>query len=326
MTGWFIPLGISVVIPTYNVACFLPQAIASVRAQTCPVTEIIVVDDGSTDDTAQVVASLGEGITYVHQANTGVSAARNRGINMAKGEFIAFLDADDVWLPKKLERQLAVFIGHPEVALVATDRCDIGPGDSVLLTSLFDREGLSGEFTNLAGNPIPLGFRRIIEVNFLPTSSVVVRRAVLDQVGGFATDIRYGEDLELWARIAARYGISCLPEVLVRYRMHDKNSTQSTERLLADMVRVMERIRAWGGEQMHTHGMDPDTIVARRYWDLGYWHFHQGNASRARNALWRSWREAPRLRPLTIIAMSFLPYTLILTLRRQKHNRQSPRP
>lgn len=318
MTSWSIPMGVSVVIPAYNAARFLPEAIASVRAQTRPVAEIIVVDDGSADNTQQVIESLGEGITYLRQSNAGVSATRNRGMALAQGEYIAFLDADDRWLPNKIEKQLAIFHAHPDVALVATDRSDVGPQDQLLLASLFERQSILDEFTRLAGNPIPQGFRRIVEVNFLPTSSVVVRKAALDEVGGFATDIRYGEDMELWARIAAKYQIVCLPEVLVHYRLHDTNATQATERLLSDMVRVMERIRGWGGDKMRAEGMDPEAMVARNLWELGYWHFHQGNPSQARSALWRSFQEKPGLRPLAFAAMSLLPRPVVRTLRRLK--------
>ncbi len=312
------PLRVSVVIPAYNAARFLPQAIAGLRAQTRPVDEILIVDDGSKDDTAQVVAGLGEGITYIRQDNAGVSAARNKGIAEATGDLVAFLDADDFWLPEKLEKQLAVFRRHPGVGLVASDRCDVDAEDHVLLASLFERQGLAGEFRNLAGAPLPQALSRLVRTNFLPTSSVMVRKAALDDVGVFETAIRYGEDLELWARIAAKYGVVCLPEVLVRYRLHDSNATQHTERLLRDMVRVMERIRDWGRPQLKNEGVEADALVANALWELGYWYFQSEQPDRARAPMLASLKARPGARALAYACLSLLPGGAIRSLREFK--------
>lgn len=148
-------LRVSVIIPAFNAAHFLPETIASVRHQTRPVHEIIIIDDGSKDDTEQIVGTLGKDIVYIKQNNAGVSAARNRGISEASGEFIALLDADDLWLPNKIEKQLQVFIDHPDVALVATDRADIDAQGARLLDSLFKQRGLYDFLSKLANTPIP---------------------------------------------------------------------------------------------------------------------------------------------------------------------------
>ncbi len=309
---------VSVVIPAYNAARFLPEAIESVRRQTRPVHQIIVVDDGSTDDTKQVVAGLGQDVTYVHQANAGVSSARNRGIQEATGDIVAFLDADDRWLPEKSEKQLAVFERNPQVGLVGTDRCDVDTKDQVILDSLFRKQGLHDEFVELAGSPLMDAFGRLILINFLPTSSVMVSKRALDNVGGFASDIRYGEDLELWARIAARYPLVCLPDVLVLYRLHDSNAIHHTERLLADMARVMQRIRSWGGKQMRDQGLDADRIVAQAQWELGYWYLNSDQPARARNPFWASFRETPSLSTLAFALLSYFPPGVIRALRNTK--------
>ena len=112
---------VSVVIPTFNCAAYLEEALRSVLAQTHPAREIIVVDDGSTDATASVVASFGAAVSYVFQANAGVAAARNAGMARARGDYIAFLDADDYWAPDKLETQLRLMAACPDVDLVCTD-------------------------------------------------------------------------------------------------------------------------------------------------------------------------------------------------------------
>lgn len=312
-----IDMRVSVIIPAYNAARFLPEAVESVRQQTTPVHEIIVVDDGSTDETEQVVKSLGEDIVYIRQANGGVSAARNRGISEATGEIIAFLDADDLWLPQKVENQVRVF-RNPEVALVAADRAEIDAHGGLLLDSLFKKQGLYEFFAELGGNPVPQALSRLVQVNFIPTSSVMVRKLVLFQVGVFDTAIRYGEDLELWARIASQYAISCLPEVLIRYRQHGNNATQATEKLLLDMVQVMKRIRSWGGQALSKEELNADKAVAQALWELGYWYFTSNSPQRAYSPFLESFRERPSLRALIYAGFSLAPPGAIKNLRRLK--------
>src|SRR4051794_37497436 len=115
---------VSAIIPTYNSGPLVVEAVQSVLAQTRPADEIIVVDDGSTDDTAERLASFGDRIIYHRQTNRRVAAARNTGLRMSTGDFVAFLDADDAWHPQKLERQLAVLNFRPEIGLLATGVSD----------------------------------------------------------------------------------------------------------------------------------------------------------------------------------------------------------
>lgn len=309
---------VSVVIPAYNAARFLPEAVESVRQQTTPVHEIIIVDDGSTDGTEQVVQSLGGDIVYIRQANAGVSAARNRGISEATGEIIAFLDADDLWLPEKVANQINVFLSNPEVVLVAADRAEIDAQGGLLLDSLFKKQGLYAFFAELRGNPIPQALSRLVQVNFIPTSSAMVRKSALAQVGVFDTAIRYGEDLELWARIASRYAIACLPDVLIRYRQHGNNATQATEKLLLDMVIVMKRIRSWGSQALRKEGLNADKVVAQTLWELGYWYFISNSPRRACSPFFESFRERPSLRTLIYVGLSLVPPGAIGNLRRLK--------
>ena len=123
---------VSVVIPNYNYARFLPEAIDSVLAQTYGQIEIIVVDDGSTDDSREILDGYGDRVTVIFQQNAGVSAARNNGVSRSRGEYLAFLDADDAWLPAKIERQIAAFRGDEEIGLVHVGMVEIdGSGNSL---------------------------------------------------------------------------------------------------------------------------------------------------------------------------------------------------
>ncbi|MBZ8138292.1 hypothetical protein CLD22_00055 [Rubrivivax gelatinosus] len=309
---------VSVVIPTYNRARFLPAAIASVRAQTRPCAEIVVVDDGSTDGTAELVSTLGAGIVYVLQDNQGPSAARNRGIREACGELIAFLDTDDRWLPDKLARQVDLIAARPSIALVATDEAMEDGDGKTLVASNFARRRLveqlrldgHGRVTNAPGV--------LLRVNFISTSTVLARRDVLLELDGFDRRLRYGEDLELWLRIAARHDVGCLTSVEAIRVTHDANTTKSIEPMLRGYVELAEVIRAWAGPAMAGWGVDGDAYVARALADLGYWHFSCDQPRPARQAFARSLREAFTLRAAVYGMASWLPPAVVRMLRRAK--------
>jgi len=201
---------VSVVIPTYNSAHFLREAIASVHAQQWPALEIIVVDDGSTDDTETVVNALsGSGdLRFIRQENAGAASARNTGIAAAKGEWIAFLDADDVWLPGKLTNQLAELEKRPNAAFSYTN---------VTLRSA------TGEENDLeCGNADRPLLLQLIGGNLFATPTVVVRRDSLQKIGLFAPQLRTGEDWDMWMRLAAHFEHVRVPRPLTVISVADQ--------------------------------------------------------------------------------------------------------
>lgn len=309
---------ISVVIPTYNRARFLPAAVASVRAQTYPCDEILIVDDGSTDDTTEVVAAMGAGVRLIRQANAGPAAARNRGIQEAKGELVAFLDTDDRWLPGKLAAQVELFRSEPNLGLACADMAIEDDSGVRLVDSNFVKRGLQQHFDALGGRPIPNAPRRLLELNFINTSTAVARRQTLLGLGGFDTRLRYGEDLELWLRIAARHPIACVASVLEVRVEHDSNVTRSIEPMLLGYVKMAETIREWAGAAMAAWGMDGDRYVANCQADLGYWYFSNGRMQDARRAMMASFKTAPGLRSILYYAASLLPAALLHFMRRLK--------
>lgn len=309
---------VSVVIPTYNRARFLPAAVASVRAQTYPCAEVVIVDDGSTDETAAVVAALGDGVRYVRQANAGPAAARNRGIGEAAGELVAFLDTDDRWLPEKTARQVDVLMREPLVALVSADMAIEDETGAVQVASNFEHRGMHALFASLGGKPVPDAPRLLLKVNFINTSAVMARRAVLQEMQGFDQRLRYGEDLELWLRIAARHGIACLPSVQEIRVEHSSNVTKSIEPMLTGYVAMAQVIRSWAAPLMPSWGLRADRYVADCVTDLGYWYFTEGRLKEARRAFGQSLRESPSLRAGLYGALSVLPSSLLAGLRRAR--------
>lgn len=195
---------VSVVIPAYNAASFIRRAIDSVLVQTAADLELLVVDDGSSDATLQVLAGYGSRLRAVPQANAGPAAARNRGLAEACGRYVAFLDADDWWLPDKLRQQVALLDSRPEIGFCSTatrvvhaDGTPAGDwpcgdiGTSLLETLFVQAAAVSGS-----------------------TSGVLARRELLLAAGGFDERLRGFEDPDLWIRLAARAGYACVPQPL----------------------------------------------------------------------------------------------------------------
>mgnify|MGYP002641625707 CR=1 FL=1 len=202
---------ISVIIPTYNSAPYLSEALDSVLAQTHTCIEVLVIDDGSTDNTAAVMADYTDRTVYIRQVRAGPSRARNRGIAEAKGAYTAFLDADDTWLPSKLEKQLSILQREPEVGLIYSRSVDFRDQTGEELR-VYPKEMHSGMLFDL-----------LLEAPLFGLPSVVVRTRVLKELGGFDEGLRTAEDTHLYLRIARNHKIIGVPDILVRRRIHDRN-------------------------------------------------------------------------------------------------------
>ena len=195
---------VTVVIPTYNRRDLVREAIASVTAQSYPDFEVIVVDDGSDDGTAEVVQPFA-GVQYVYQRNRGVSAARNVGVARAGGELIAFLDSDDLWYPRKLEHQVALFDRHSDVEICHTDEMWLRNGVRVNPHHKHCKTG--GDI-----------FVRSLDLCLVSPSAAMLRRALFERLGGFDETLPACEDYDLWLRISARWPVHfiALPLVVKR--------------------------------------------------------------------------------------------------------------
>lgn len=267
---------VSVVIPAYDQQDFITRCLDSVFEQTyAGGVEIIVVDDGSPDDVAEVAASHPSNPTVIRQENTGVAGARNRGIRESSGEYVAFLDADDWWAPEKLERQMKALQERGEPALAFTR---------------YRRVRDDGSTTAEPEHPSPSlepRARKLAFQNFIGNSTVVAHRECIERAGGYPeTDIlgRGGQDYALWLRVAALFPLVYVPEVLTLYRVHASNRVgtdpvnhyEAGLNALQDFYRwAPDRFRAVVGSSYRTVvaartlRFFKDTVVRRRTYPAG---------------------------------------------------------
>jgi glycosyltransferase involved in cell wall biosynthesis len=211
--GFHKPMGqpqVSVVIPVWNGERYLKQAIESILAQDFVDFELIVIDDGSTDRSAEIVSAFAHDprVALHKQANAGVVAARNAGLRLAQAEFVAFLDADDIALPGRLVKQVAYLRAHPETAVIGSNISYFSDDDGVIRTQKFPFGTARVAIALETGNP-------------LAQPSVMLRKTLAIDAGGYREAFRFGaEDYDLWLRLAEKHPLDNLPEVLTLYRIH----------------------------------------------------------------------------------------------------------
>ncbi|MGH9333368.1 MAG: glycosyltransferase [Vicinamibacteria bacterium] len=294
--------------PAFNASGFVRDAIESVFQQTVEAVEILLVDDGSTDDTRKVVEPfLSSGrLSYLHQENQGPWVSRNHAIPRARAPFVAFLDADDLWLPEKLERQLRRMEAEPELAFVCTDYEVVDSGGQVRASGI-DYKSLSNEkdlFPALLRQMFPL------------LSTVLYRREVLGELNGFDGSLRHGGEREIFLRTARKHRVGIVDDVLVRYRRHGANLTNKlVERCYPWDVLIYRRILD-GALPLSIHERSvAETFLASRCGELIKFHLREGDGGNARKYL----RELGRIRSSHSLR-AFYPLTFLPRgLRRRMH-------
>lgn len=204
---------VSVIIPVYNNARTISRTVDSVLAQTIDDIEVIIVDDGSTDDTRAHLKPYGKRIRYFYQSNQERSAARNNGLLQARGQYIAFLDADDYWLPLKLEKQIAVFQNNPELGLVYSQAYVIKKQDQPLY--ILGKKGID------SSNDPSETFCRLLVGNFIPSPTPLISRQCVRDAGFYDEKISIREDNDYWLRVARNYPILGIPEPLAFYQLSE---------------------------------------------------------------------------------------------------------
>lgn len=235
---------VSVVIATYEAGRYLGAAIESVLAQTCPVHEIHVVDDGSTDNTQEVMSQfVGDRRVHFHrQANRGQANAKNVGIRASSGDFIAFLDADDLWTPDKIAVQLPSFDTNPQVGVIYTNFAYIDEQGAFLETP--KRDYYSGWISG-----------RLLVDNFVNGMSSIVRRECFESEGLFDESLPMGIDYDLWLRLSARYQFLFIDRITYFYRKWPGQMSRRREERMDCAIRIMKKFIA-----MHPDLVDKRTI------------------------------------------------------------------
>jgi len=319
---------VSVVIPAYNAAEFLAEALDSVLAQTYQPLEVIVVDDGSEDETPQVVAPYAGKVTYIHKPHGGgCGGTRNVGIRAASGEWIAFLDADDVWIPAMLEK-LVEASSETGADLVFCDYLKLING-SVVGPSNLERRGFKTRMDTLAPKGVLLNaFELLVEVGcYIGASSVLVRRDALLQIGLFDESIYHTDDLDLWLRLSLRYLFAAVDDALVLCRVHARNMSRDTWTLMTNQIKTYEKLERYGP------ALAPGTkwreILRKRKISLlrqqGTGCLERGEPLLARKCWAKSFWSSYSLRLAAYWLATFLPLSWTKTLRNWKRQ-VSPSP
>lgn len=247
---------VSVIIPTYNRAQYILEAIESVLSQDYPNFEVIVVDDGSTDHTAELIGTVNDSrLRYIRQQNQGRSSARNRALAIANGDFITFLDSDDLYLPRKIALQVEYLLKHPETGMIYTSAHCIDD-DGNMLQHKYEATVSGMIYEQIA-------FFQPVTIT-LPT--VMTRRQVLDRIGGFDEKMHRFEDTDMWRRISKSYRIDALPVFSCKLRTHDDNSLRNqnpsqivdalnyySQKIAKEDIDINPNIRNWGLARLYRY-------------------------------------------------------------------------
>jgi len=303
---------VSVVIPSYQAGRFIREAVDSVLHQSYKDYEIIIVDDGSTDNTKEVLASYGDRIKVLNQNNMGVSAARNKGIMSSRGEYIAFLDADDLWLPDKLERQVTLLEEHPEIGLVFSDMWVVGETD----VPARDRPFLGKSAFQIGKPSKGKVFKHLFLNDFIPMPTAMVRRRCFEKVGLFDSAYDSCEDYDLWLRLSQHFSIDYVDKPLAIYRMHGGSLIHDLEKHFGCLISL--RKRALRENPSLLREFDPDTmdrVYYRFHVYLGMIQMSKGDQKGARE----NYHEYIRLNPhdpriYSLLLATFLPARLVSRL------------
>lgn len=277
---------VSVIIPAYNGEKFISETIQSIIAQDYHPIECIVVDDGSTDGTANIVKSFNS-VRYVNKKNSGVASARNTGMKIAQGKYIAFLDHDDVFLPKKIINQVEYMKANPDCVVCHTN------------VAMIDGSGRRIEEGHIGQKPdvqLPSGkvLRELFNANFIAICTTLCRKDVLIKAGGFDESLKLVDDYELWLRMALYGDFGYIKEISTHYRWHDTNASQDDFRMAEGRLRARTVFLKKHPEARQILGKKwVKDIMTRRALDFGYGFSKNGEGRKARAIYWHGLKENP---------------------------------
>lgn len=290
---------VSVIIPAYNAASYLAETLASALGQTLADIEVIVVDDGSKDNTAEVVRGF-PAARYVHQKNAGVSAARNTGAANAHGEFLAFLDSDDLWHPDKLRQQVEALRQHPGSVFSRTEAAS----DPARQAEIQFGQRASG-----APHELIPDFHSSFLVPYLTTSTVMVRRTAFEEAGGFDTSLRIAEDVDFYLRVLVRHPLVIkMTQALVYKRPVPGSLGDDSVAGYHQLIKVYDRFLACHPQARGVIGAQRiEQAYHKLYLDLARSHLWIGENRQAWQAAWQARKHGPSSASWPLMAKACVP-------------------
>jgi len=300
---------VSIVIPTYNCEKYLHQTLDSVINQTFSDHEIIVVDDGSTDRTRQIVKEYSHPITLIEQSNSGVCIARNRGFEISRGNYICFMDHDDYWYPDKLQSQLEVFGENPEIGIVHSKFINWEVDSSGVFPSpeeynqLDIPDGTDVEYSGWV-------YHLYLLDSWMLTSTAMIRREVLLKCGVFDTSLPFSEDWDLWLRVTREYPIIRTTRPTTLYRQH-KNQENRVVRDIDYRTRLLvDSVKKWGlnskdGRSLNKSAFQNQLAIYHTIFALN--HLRGGKFSIALRSFFKAWW----CTPLNLKYLAYIPAALV---------------
>ena len=269
---------VSVLIPAYNSREYIQECIYSVVNQSYANIEIVVVDDGSTDDTVGICRSLDYQITLIEQQNTGRGGARDRALKNANGEYIAFLDHDDLLINSSIEERVNFLESNKDIGWVFTDAMEFDEaGDLKLFLDQFPWLDLKED-----------NFSQLLKGCFPLTSTVMIQSHLLRRVGGFNRALNYGEDLELFLRLLLISKVGMMRKVLTRRRIHPGQAVSSTFDRWNSRVKIYSNFKPFVGEMSQQQKTALGRALKHSYFKLGEYYWGAYGLSRARSCFFRS--------------------------------------
>ncbi|SEP36380.1 Glycosyl transferase family 2 [Nitrosovibrio sp. Nv6] len=300
---------VSIIIPTYNCEAYIAETLNSVLSQTLRNIELIIVDDGSTDRTLDIVASYGSPVRLLRQANSGVCAARNYGIREAAGRYICLMDHDDYWFPDKLALQVEQMEAHPEIGLVYSsfiwwhpDEKGMFPGPDSFEAASFPA-GIDEEFSGWI-------YHQLLLDCWILTSAALIRAEVFDKCGVYDESLPYSEDWDLWLRISREYPVIKLNKPLTLYRQHPQQGNRMARDIDYRTELLWSAATKWG-----LCSRDGRCITKRKFvqniacyqMEFGLRHLASGNLKIANHSLVKAWLKHPvKLKTLAYIPAGLL--------------------
>lgn len=313
---------VSIVIPTYNTAEYIPFTLDSIARQSFRDFETLVVDDGSTDSTRDVLEPYRGWIVYTHQKNSGRSEARNTGIKAAKGKYVAFLDSDDLWTEHKLERQVELMESHPDMDFLFGDKQRFSNDGSIIIHSMFRKKGYDRDFFGdllFVSDP----YKKLLDEPYIPTGTVMMRRACFERTGLFDPDI-YAEDWEFWLRAALACNFAYSDEIWELERDRPGSGSKNLEAVYESNIQTLEKHKKEYGDGLSRLGVDLDKKLAALYKHYGYYLLLNQKRS-ARRFLASSLSMRWDLRALSYWGLSYFPAEMIRWIQNAKQGQPGRR-